>query len=69
MLKYIGKRLLEVIPTTFGIILLTFVLFTRQLNAGQLSAITGIMVAARVFDALNDLLKTLRGLFLVVLIA
>jgi peptide/nickel transport system permease protein len=27
MLKYIGKRLLEVIPTTFGIILLTFVLF------------------------------------------
>ena len=34
--------------------LLTFVLFTRQLNAAQLSAITGIMVAARVFDALND---------------
>ena len=27
MLKYIGRRLLEVIPTTFGIILLTFVLF------------------------------------------
>ena len=27
MLKYIGKRLLEVIPTTFGIILLTFILF------------------------------------------
>ena len=27
MLKYIGKRLLEVIPTTFGVILLTFVLF------------------------------------------
>ena len=27
MLKYIGKRILEVIPTTFGIILLTFVLF------------------------------------------
>ena len=27
MLKYIAKRLLEVIPTTFGIILLTFVLF------------------------------------------
>ena len=27
MLKYIGKRLLEVVPTTFGIIMLTFVLF------------------------------------------
>ena len=27
MLKYIARRLLEVIPTTFGIILLTFVLF------------------------------------------
>ena len=27
MLKYIAKRFLEVIPTTFGIILLTFVLF------------------------------------------
>lgn len=27
MLRYIGKRLLEVVPTTFGIILLTFVLF------------------------------------------
>ena len=27
MLRYIGKRLLEVLPTTFGIILLTFVLF------------------------------------------
>ena len=27
MLRYVAKRLLEVIPTTFGIILLTFVLF------------------------------------------
>ena len=27
MLKYVAKRLLEVIPTTFGILLLTFVLF------------------------------------------
>ncbi len=34
--------------------LLTFVLFTRELNAAQLGAITAIMVAARVFDALND---------------
>lgn len=34
--------------------LLTFVLFTHALNAAQLTAITGIMIAARVFDALND---------------
>lgn len=34
--------------------LLTFVLFTRSLTAAQLGAITAIMVAARVFDALND---------------
>ena len=30
--------------------LLTFVLFTRSLNAAQLTAITAIMVAARIFD-------------------
>ena len=29
-------------------------LFTRELTAGQLSAITAIMVGARLFDALND---------------
>lgn len=34
--------------------LLTFVLFTHSLTAAQLTAITGIMIAARVFDALND---------------
>ena len=34
--------------------LLTFVLFTRFLTAAQLAAITAIMVAARIFDALND---------------
>ncbi len=34
--------------------LLTFVLFTHPLNGAQVAAITGIMVAARVFDALND---------------
>lgn len=34
--------------------LLTFVLFTHSLNAAQVAAITGIMIAARVFDALND---------------
>lgn len=34
--------------------LLTFVLFTHSLDGAQLAAITGIMIAARVFDALND---------------
>ena len=34
--------------------LLTFVLFTHSLDGAQVAAITGIMVAARVFDALND---------------
>ncbi|MBQ6075037.1 MAG: MFS transporter [Lachnospiraceae bacterium] len=34
--------------------LYTFVLLTKKLNAGQLSAVAAIMVAARVFDALND---------------
>ncbi|MBQ4425528.1 MAG: MFS transporter [Lachnospiraceae bacterium] len=34
--------------------LYTFVLLTKQLNAAQLSAIAAIMVAARIFDALND---------------
>ena len=47
----IGRDMMYNLVTSY---LLTFVLFTRQLNAGQLSAITGIMVAARVFDALND---------------
>lgn len=34
--------------------LLTFVLFTHSLDGAQITAITGIMIAARVFDALND---------------
>lgn len=34
--------------------LLTFVLFTHTLTGAQIAAITGIMIAARVFDALND---------------
>ena len=38
----------------FNSYLLTYVLFTRSLSAAQLSAITAIMVAARMFDALND---------------
>lgn len=34
--------------------IMTFVLFTRSLNSAQFAAITAIVVAARVFDALND---------------
>ncbi|MCR5456572.1 MAG: MFS transporter [Clostridiales bacterium] len=38
----------------FNNCILTYILFTKQLTAEQLLAITGIMVAARIFDALND---------------
>ena len=47
----VGRDMVYNLVTSY---LLTFVLFTRNLNAAQLSAITAIMVAARVFDALND---------------
>lgn len=47
----IGRDIMYNLVTSY---LLAFVLFTRNLNAAQLSAITAIMVAARVFDALND---------------
>ncbi len=38
----------------FNSYLLTYVMYTRSLTNSQLTAITIIMVAARVFDALND---------------
>ena len=38
----------------FNNCILTYILFTKQLTHQQLLAITGIMVAARIFDALND---------------
>lgn len=44
----------DMVYALFANFLLTFVLFTRSLTASQLAAITGIMVAARIFDALND---------------
>ena len=44
----------DMMYTLFNSYLLTYVLFTRSLTAAQLSAITAIMVAARMFDALND---------------
>ena len=47
----IGRDMAYVLFTNF---LLTYVLFTRHLDASQLTAITLIMVAARIFDGLND---------------
>ena len=47
----VGRDMVYNLVTSY---LLTFVLFTRNLTPAQLSAITVIMVAARVFDALND---------------
>ncbi len=47
----VGRDIMYNLVTSY---LLAFVLFTRKLDAAQLSAITAIMVAARVFDALND---------------
>ncbi len=44
----------DMIYALFNNFILTYVLFTRSLTAAQLSAITTIMVCARVFDALND---------------
>ena len=47
----VGRDMLYQLFTNY---ILLFVLFTHQLTAAQLMAITIIMVASRVFDALND---------------
>ena len=47
----VGRDMIYNLVTSY---LLSFVLFTHRLTAAQLSAITAIMVAARIFDALND---------------
>lgn len=47
----VGRDMMYNLFTNF---LLTYILFTRRLDAAQLAAITAIMVVARVFDALND---------------
>ena len=44
----------DMVYCLFANFLLTFVLITKNLTPAQLTVITGIMVAARVFDALND---------------
>ncbi|MBQ3096715.1 MAG: ABC transporter permease [Kiritimatiellae bacterium] len=53
MLKYIGKRLLEVIPTTFGIILLTFVLF-NVVGGSPAQVILGKNATAESIAAFNQ---------------
>lgn len=47
----IGRDMVYCLVTNY---LLTYILFTKHLTAAQLGAVTAIMVAARVFDALND---------------
>lgn len=47
----VGRDMVYNLITSY---LLTYVLFTRALTAAQLTAISAIMVGARVFDALND---------------
>lgn len=47
----VGRDMLYQLFTNY---ILIYILFTHQLTPPQLMAITGIMVAARVFDALND---------------
>jgi len=47
----VGRDMVYALVTYF---LFTFVLYTRDLSDGQIAAITGIMMGARVFDALND---------------
>ncbi len=46
-----GRDMVYALVTNF---LLTFILFTQSLDASQLTAITAIMIGARIFDALND---------------
>ena len=47
-----GRDMIYALVTNF---LLSFIMFTQNLNASQLASITLIMIGARVFDALNDI--------------
>ena len=44
----------DMVYSLFTNFLMTYILFTRELTNGQLVAISAIMIAARIFDALND---------------
>ncbi len=50
----IGTLGRDMIYNLFTNYILLYVLFTHNLTAAQLMAVTGIMIAARIFDALND---------------
>jgi len=47
----VGRDMVYALFTNY---ILLFILYTKQLTAAQLGAVTAIMVAARIFDALND---------------
>ena len=47
----IGRDMIYSLFTNF---ILLFILYTKQLTKAQLGAVTAIMIAARVFDAIND---------------
>ncbi len=61
----VGRDMVYALFTNY---ILLFILYTKGLNAAQLTAVTGIMVAARIFDALNDpimgnIIERTRGKF------
>ena len=47
----VGRDMIYCLFTNF---ILLYILYTKQLTKAQLAAVTAIMVAARVFDAVND---------------
>ena len=47
----VGRDMIYSLFTNF---ILLFILYTKQLTDAQLGAVTGIMIAARIFDAIND---------------
>ena len=47
----IGRDMLYALFTNF---ILLYILYTKNLTTAQLAAVTAIMVAARIFDGLND---------------
>jgi len=47
----VGRDMIYNLWTNF---IMLYILYTRNLTTAQLAAVTGIMVAARVFDGLND---------------
>lgn len=54
MLYPLGTVGRDMIYVLFANFVYLYVLYTRDLTNAQLAAITGIMVAARIFDAIND---------------